>query len=193
MWHRLGVLVAVGVLILGFGLESAPHARGQMVGPGQRMALPLDTSRFPAARQVIMQAEGFPNLRGCFEVIDPTIGTRYNCIAHSLGIYTQWISPATGPAGAPLAPMDRLYRAKGYARGTTLDFSLAPQVEKIALYGIVWNKQITEVTHAAVQERTGTWTSKLGKMPLIRHTHLAALSGGSYGVPVAVYVKLRSF
>jgi hypothetical protein len=191
MWHRLAVLVAVGFFILGLSPE-LPHARGQGISTGPRSVFRLDKSRFPAARQAVLQSGGFPHLQDRFEVIDPTIGPRYNCIAHSLGIHSRWINPETGPAGTRLAPMDRLYREKGYTRAKKLDFALMPEVQKVALYAHVSNGQIREITHAAVQERTGTWTSKLGKLPLIRHTHPTALSGGTYGVPVAVYVKLRN-
>ena len=191
MWHRLALLIAIGLCIVGLGPEMSPHAQGQGISTGPQAVFRLDKSRFPAARQAVTQSGGFPNLGDRFEVIDPTIGTRYNCIAHSLGIHSRWINPETGPAGMRLAPMDRLYREKGYARAKKLDFARIPEVQKVALYALVRNGQIQEITHAAVQEPTGTWTSKLGKLPLIRHTHPTALSGGAYGVPVAVYVRLR--
>ena len=43
----------------------------------------------------------------------------------------------------------------------------------------------------ACQERDGTWSSKLGKGPLIRHLTPGALNGSSYGQPVAVYERPR--
>jgi len=50
---------------------------------------------------------------------------------------------------------------------------------------------IKEVTHAALQLRDGTWTSKLGKLALIRHRTPQDLDGPSYGVPIAVYVRAK--
>jgi hypothetical protein len=44
---------------------------------------------------------------------------------------------------------------------------------------------------APVQERDRTWTSKLGQLALIRHATADALSGPTYGQPVAVYVRAR--
>jgi hypothetical protein len=37
----------------------------------------------------------------------------------------------------------------------------------------------------------GTWTSKLGKMAVIRHATPDSLDGPDYGQPVAVYVRKR--
>ena len=48
---------------------------------------------------------------------------------------------------------------------------------------------IVEVTHGALQDRDGTWTSKLGQLALIRHRTPAALNGPTYGQPVAVYAR----
>ena len=85
--------------------------------------------------------------------------------------------------------MDRMYKAKGYTRVKGLDFRLVRGLKKVVVYAHVAGGRIREVTHAAVQEADGTWTSKLGQLPLIRHSNPQALSGPSYGQPVAVYVK----
>jgi len=132
----------------------------------------------------------FPNL-GAFAILEPGISTRYNCIAHSLGIHSRWVNPRTGPASNPFSYMDRLYAVRGYRRLPRVDFRLQAGVQKLALYATVDNGRIREITHAAVQERDGTWTSKLGKLPLIRHRIPQDLNGSSYGRPVATYTRIQ--
>ncbi|MFO0969070.1 MAG: hypothetical protein U0793_26245 [Gemmataceae bacterium] len=152
----------------------------------------FDESRYPEARRrVLMEARDFPRLGARFEVIDPYIGKRYNCIAHSLGIHGRWVNPETGPSTAPLSKMDRMYTAKGYRRVSGLDFRLATGLQKVVVYAKVSGGRITSVTHAAIQEADGSWSSKLGQLPLIRHATPESLNGPSYGVPVAVYVRKR--
>ena len=82
-----------------------------------------------------------------------------------------------------------MYRAKGYGRVKGLDLSVTTGVQKVVVYATMTNGRIASVTHAAVQERTGTWTSKLGKLALIRHRTPEALNGPVYGQPVAVYIR----
>jgi hypothetical protein len=120
---------------------------------------------------------------------DPT----YNCIAHSLGLHDRWINPQTGPANNPLAYMDKLYAAQGYHRSRNLNFRRELGKQKVVVYATRnRDRTIKEITHAAIQRRDGTWTSKLGKLALIRHGAPEDLDGPSYGVPVAVYVRGKS-
>ena len=151
----------------------------------------FDVHRFPYSRRVVQSLTGFPNLHE-FEVMDPYQGKRYNCIAHSLGIHSRWVNPATGPTNRPLSLMDRLYKIKGYTRASRLDFSRSQRFQKVAVYAHVANGQIRQVTHAAIQELDGTWSSKLGQLPLIRHREPNSVSGNSYGQPVAVYFRART-
>ena len=149
----------------------------------------FDKTRFASARAVVKDPKSFPNLGEDFEVVDPIRGMKYNCIAHSLGIHSHWVNPKTGPAERPYLHMDSMYTAKGYTRVNGLDFKLNTRMKKVALYAKVSNGKVTEVTHAALQETDGSWSSKLGQLPLIRHTNPQALNGPTYGQPVAVYVK----
>jgi type VI secretion system secreted protein VgrG len=162
--------------------------RQPQAGAQQPYARPLDYNRYPAARLRAVLARGFPRLTD-FEVVDPTVGQRYNCIAHSLGIHSYWVNPRTGPAESPLLYMDRIYRTIRYTRVPGLDFRLVRGLKKVVVYAHVSGGRIREVTHAALQEADGTWTSKLGQLPLIRHRTPQDLSGPSYGQPVAVYLK----
>jgi hypothetical protein len=150
----------------------------------------FDLHRFPEARaRVYREVRDFPYLGHSFEVVDPYVGKRYNCIAHILGIHSTWVNPETGPATQPLVRMDRMYAAKGYHRIGNLDYRVVPGKQKVVVYATVSAGRIVSVTHAAVQERDGSWTSKLGQLPLIRHATPEALNGPSYGRPVAVYVR----
>lgn len=132
--------------------------------------------------------EAFPRLN-LFEVRAPST-KEYNCIAHSLGEYSRWVSPETGPKDDILCHMDRLYAARGYKRLEKLDLGLRPGKQKVVVYMTVrpdgdWD----QVTHAAVQESDGTWSSKCGQLPLIRHPTPDSLRGSAYGMPAAVYER----
>ncbi len=132
----------------------------------------------------------FPNV-GKFEVLAPSTGkagTRgaYNCIAHTLRIYSKWVWP-----GATVADFDRLYGKAGYRRVRGLNYRFNPKLEKIVLYAKQGRNGKLECTHGCRQLTDGTWTSKLGAGPLIRHSSPHSLDGPSYGRPIAVYVRQR--
>jgi hypothetical protein len=69
-------------------------------------------------------------------------------------------------------------------------YRVQPGVDKIVLYG-KQERGRWVVTHQVRQLSKGTWTSKLDKLALIRHRTPEALSGPSYGQPIAVYVRVR--
>jgi RTX calcium-binding nonapeptide repeat (4 copies) len=157
----------------------------------------LDTSRYAAERAKV---SGFPGLAGGrFEVLSAStphpdsnggiVDGTYNCIAWSLGEVNHWVNPVTSAGSNPLAGMDQLYAAKGYHRVNGLDYRLQAGVQKVVVYARVSNGWITDVTHAALQMGDGSWTSKLGGQPLIRHLSPDDLDGDAYGRPVAVYVR----
>lgn len=133
-------------------------------------------------------AKGFPNL-GNFKVLDNS-GKNYNCISATLGMNNQWINPKTGPANAPLAYMDKLYAANGFQRQMKPDLRPDPRNQKVAVYATKKpNGGIDKITHAALQQPNGTWTSKLGKLPLIQHKSAWSVAGPNYGMPIATYVR----
>ncbi len=152
----------------------------------------MGKGKFPEERAFLEGGEGqqlFPHLGSAFEVLGPATWD-YNCIAHSLGWNNQWMNPQTGPANEPLAIMDLKYQVQGFARSATLDLDWEPGKQKVVLYALKHvDGSIREITHAALQESSGTWSSKLGQGPLIRHETPQALCGPVYGEPVAVYVK----
>ena len=129
---------------------------------------------------------GFPRLMETnFELLAP--GTdRFNCIAWSAGITDRWVWP-----GANVVDFDKLYAEHGYRRLADPDYSVQPGVEKVVLYAKVTKDGSLTATHAARQEAAGTWSSKLGQCPLIRHQTPEDLVGPAYGLPIAVYIRVR--
>ena len=83
-----------------------------------------------------------------------------------------------------------MYAALGYKRSAGMNTALEPGKEKVVVYATKWpDGSFREVTHGAVQQADGTYTSKMGQGPLIRHLTPEALNGPGYGEPVAVYER----
>ncbi len=89
--------------------------------------------------------------------------------------------------------MDRIYANAGYKRSDNMNTDLEPGTRKVVVYASKHSDgSIDEITHGALQEPDGTYTSKLGWLgPLIRHRTAESLNGPEYGAPVAVYKKKR--
>jgi hypothetical protein len=133
----------------------------------------------------------FPRLHR-WEVLAPSTGDSkvkgsYNCIAHSMRIYHKWV----WPQGASVQEFDQLYGSLGYRRTRTLDYRFDPKVEKVVLYATRRSDGSFNCTHGSRQLADGTWTSKLGGGPLIRHPTPDCVGGGLYGEPIYVYVRQR--
>ncbi len=145
--------------------------------------LSLDTTRHAAQRAIVDR--DFASLRGVYEVLGSQTPVQsfpdtYNCIAWSEGVTTRWVWP-----GETLASFDTEYARSGFRRLSTLDTSLQAGVLKICLYA-----KDGKMTHAALQNSDGTWSSKLGSDPLIRHLTADVFGSTSYGRPVAIYARL---
>ena len=152
-----------------------------------------DAGRYDEVKQNLTHDVGmqksFPRLGDKFVVVRDGTKT-YNCIAWSLGVTDHWVNPETGPDYAPLSGMDRLYSEQGYYREHDLNWRAEPGLEKVVLYATLnADGTVKEVTHAAHEEPDGSFTSKLGQLPVIRHATPEALRGPAYGAPVAVYVR----
>ncbi len=178
----------------------------------RRLSLPLsvskaervmDTKSFPKERALLAGWKGsFPKLGTDFEVLGectaPAADCRsiigegqkifpgsYNCIAHAAGIKNLWVNPFER-----VAQWEAYFKPLGYALQATNSTQHEVGVQKVAVYGKLNAKgQIAEYTHAAIQEGDGTWTSKLGSGPLIRHRTAEAVNGPSYGEVVRVFVR----
>jgi hypothetical protein len=152
-----------------------------------RAVTPLDKKRFKEERHVLETeyASVHPNLLTNYEVLGPSSEKRtYNCVAWSLGITDRWVWP-----GDRVEDFDALFAKHGYRRVSGLDFRVKKGVTKIVLYGMPHEDGTVKCTHAAKQDSNGTWTSKLGRLALIRHLRPDDVNGPSYGEPVAIYVK----
>ena len=150
----------------------------------------LDTTRYPSLRSQVMSS--FPTLKANpskFEVLGSATPSQfvstntYNCIAWSVGVVSNWVWPGAGR----VSDFDVLYGRYGFRRISTLDYSLQRGVQKIVLYA----DSKGNCTHGSWQNIDGTWTSKLGSGPLIRHAGPDVFGNGAndYGHPIAVYVR----
>jgi hypothetical protein len=165
-------------------------------GPGRwahHANQPLDYSRNSSEREKLTDAErrtGFPRLGEHFEVLAPATFT-YNCIGWSLGISGSWVWPTERGVVAYLHHFDALYGYYGFQRVQGLDYKRQPSHDKVLLYAVRNADGRIQPTHAALQMADGSWTSKVGTLPLIRHLHPHDLAGPSYGVPYVMYVRAR--
>ena len=159
-------------------------------------AIRFNRSAYPSERQSILNGNqgSYPYLGSNYQVLAPSSGG-YNCISYSLGRRDVWISQQMGPPGAPLAWMDHLYAQYGFHRlpslaNGKLDVALAPGVRKVVLYGTTGpHGVVTDILHAEVQDKGGTYSCKMGDGPLIRYAPFYAMSGPSDGYPIAVYAR----
>jgi hypothetical protein len=184
--HKILAAVVLSVLMLTVSTAQAASRVTSTSGtsPSTRRA---DGIKYQHDREELdaVRAKSFPVLGGKYDVIGPAT-QKYNCIAWSLGVTSRWVWPGTS-----LSAFDDLDSQFGYKRMSKMDFSVQPGVEKIVLYGKYTDGKF-EATHQAHQNPDGTWTSKLGKMALIRHNSPDSLDGPDYGKPVAVYYRKKS-
>jgi hypothetical protein len=136
----------------------------------------------------------FPNLKPGEWIKSSEIDDNYNCIAfaaHDAG--RNWDPNMVGvagyywPSGIPRdwrkTTLIKLFQSLGFQ--VCINGNLEPEYEKIAIYadGI-------EATHAARQEASGLWVSKLGPSEDIKHERAEGLNGVVYG-EVAIYMRRR--
>jgi hypothetical protein len=159
--------------------------------PRQR---PLDQERNTPERPKLSTAEhraGFPRLGDEYEVMGEG-SVAYNCIGWSVGNTTAWVWPGQAGQDIQLADFDSLYSYYGFRRVAGLDYKPVPGSDKVVLYALRRADGSISLTHAALQLRDGSWSSKLGSLPLIRHLHPDDVAGPSYGVPYVLYVRPRN-
>jgi hypothetical protein len=164
---------------------------GRWADPGQR---PLDMSRHPVERNKLTAAEqraGFPRLGAEFEVLAPAT-VSYNCIGWSVGNQSSWVWPSERGQTAYLQHFDALYQYYGFRRIAGLDLKPQRGYDKVLLYAIRRSDGSIQPTHASLQLSDGSWSSKVGSLPLIRHLDPNDLAGPTYGAPWVVYVRPRS-
>jgi hypothetical protein len=160
---------------------------GRWAHPGTR---PLDPMRNATERGHLATARerhGFPRLGEDFEVLAAATES-YNCISWSVGSMSSWYWPRDA---ATLDVFDAVYAHYGFRRVAGLDYKLAAGQDKVVLYARRDGEGGVELTHAARQLADGSWSSKLGSLPLIRHLHPDDVAGPAYGVPYVLYVRPR--
>jgi hypothetical protein len=153
---------------------------------------PLDLTRNSSDRHHLKSADqrkSFPRLGDNFEVMAPATVT-YNCICWSLGLNSSWVWPRGPGQPVTLADFDGLYSIYGYKRVAGLDFTRQEGVEKVVVFAVSREGRV-EVTHACRQLPDGTWSSKLGSLPLIRHLRPDDVAGPTYGSPYVLYVRSK--
>lgn len=133
----------------------------------------------------------FPALRTSFYGVTSAQTTDYNCIAWAAGDNSKWwwpgrysYWPASVANEETLTAFAQAYATLGYEN--CVDESLEPGFEKVAIFTLNGVP-----THAALQLKSGMWTSKLGDGEDIAHT-LAGVSGKVYGKVAAIVKRPRS-
>ncbi|MDE0106459.1 MAG: hypothetical protein OXN96_01555 [Bryobacterales bacterium] len=141
----------------------------------------------------------FPKLSTSnFEVTSPE-DIAYNCIAWAAEDDSRKWWPIDGsmshywPDGVrysedPEAFIEA-YATIGYSRCQNGD--LEPHLEKVALYGKEDLLGRMKIKHAARQQPSGRWTSKLGDFQDIAHSIPDDVGGGDYGEVVCYLSRLR--
>jgi hypothetical protein len=153
---------------------------------------PLDLTRNSSDRHHLKSADqrrSFPRLGDNFEVMAAAT-TSYNCICWSLGLNSSWVWPRDAGEPVTLADFDVLYSAHGYKRVARLDYTRQEGVEKVVLFAVSRDGKV-EITHACRQLQDGSWSSKLGSLPLIRHLKPDDVAGPTYGAPYVTYVRSK--
>jgi hypothetical protein len=119
----------------------------------------------------------------------------YNCIAWAVGNddavwwpdpFNQYFWPQGIPRSVTLQAFRQMFESRGYRVCDSPDPE--PSFEKVAIYA----SPAGAPTHAALQLRDGTWTSKLGKLEDITHKSLKAVSGKEYGLPTLFLKRPRT-
>jgi hypothetical protein len=151
----------------------------------------LDRTRSAPERRLLATADNrrnFPYLGEQYEVLGPNSAS-YNCIGWSLGRGYGWVWPAEAGTPVSLKDFDALYGYYGWRRVKGLDYDPVPRHDKLVLYALRRTDGRIEPTHASLQMSDGSWSSKLGSLPLIRHYHPRDVAGPTYGAPYVVYVR----
>lgn len=138
-------------------------------------------------------AQLFPNLSPEeFDITSPQ-DRRYNCIAWAAGDTKRWWWPAESPFAYWPAAAAREETIGGFVEAfSSLGYELAEsgeaeaEFEKLAIFAAPDGVP----THMARQLPDGSWTSKLGTLEDITHTHVRGVAGSDYG-DVVVFLRRR--
>ncbi len=183
--------------------NAAPETEAQKTGARKSLDLSLNPEvRRSFDEYLRKRPTEVPRLKQYEAVSEAT--KKYNCIANSVRDENQIIPPEI-----TVDRYDKFYEKYGFKPLDNLDYSLQDGYEKVVLYGFkpsdgeayTMRKNANDELppgykdplcyHAIVQEKDGTWSSKMGKDERIRVLDPDELGGGLYGNPVRVYVRKR--
>lgn len=135
--------------------------------------------------------DSFPNYKQK-DILESDDYGDYNCIAWSVGEWTEWFWPEDIHGNTTIEVFDSLYNAYGYTRtGATVDNSA------IDLWGGIYINDSRNFTHASVKSKGHDyasgydWESKLGGGYRVFHPRYA-LEGPCYEHVVYHYKKINS-
>ena len=135
--------------------------------------------------------DSFPNYKQK-DILDSDDYGDYNCIAWSVGEWTEWFWPEDIHGNTTIEAFDSLYNAYGYTRiGATEDNSV------IDLWGGIYINDSRNFTHASVKSKGHDyaagyeWESKLGGSYRVFHPRYA-LEGPYYENVVYHYKKIHN-
>lgn len=165
--------------------------KGRWDDPGKKPLDPALNSTERPHLETASERQSFPRLGDGFEVLAPASST-YNCIAWALGKDDRWVWPSGHGRQVNTADFDALFAFHGYKRITSLNYDKVAGYDKLVLYAKANEFGVPEPTHGARQLTDGSWSSKLGKLPLIRHLHPDDIDGGTYGEAYAVYTREKA-
>lgn len=173
-------LTAAGIL-----LASATLAGAQP--PSYLPSIPQGPATEDQAVQQLRQL--FPRLGTNVKVIAPA-NDRYNAWSYVLGVTDRWLVPEPGTTDNPFAGVDKLLAWGGYRRCNVFDSTVRVGKQKVAVYATVMpDGSIAELKAAALQHADGSWSCKVGTMPLIQFPTLEGLRGLEYGLALVVYER----
>jgi hypothetical protein len=173
-------LTAAGIFLASVTLAGAQP-------PSYLPGIPQGPATEDQAVQQLRQS--FPRLGTNWKVIAPA-SDRYNAWSHVLGIADRWLVPEAGTADNPFAGVDRLLAWGGYRRCATFDTTVRMGKQKVAVYATVTpDGSVAEPRAAALQHADGSWSCKLGKLPVIQVPTLEVLRGPEYGLALVVYER----
>jgi hypothetical protein len=164
---------------------------GRWDDPRKKALDPVRNASERGYLETASERTSFPRLGAAYEVLGKATPA-YNCVAWALGRDDRWIWPAAQGHAAGFDDFDALFRTHGYRRLSALNYDRAAGYDKLVLYAKRNGSGALEPTHSARQLADGSWSSKLGKLPLIRHLHPDDIDGGTYGQAHAVYVRRRA-
>ncbi len=177
------------------GMVHAYQTNASRTGFAMQMYNSMNTSRRADVLRYVGGVTGRYEVLGSF-TNGPRYGVAgtYNCIAWTVGNVGQWVWNPQWQTGNATS-MSAMYQSLGYSRTSAGNTGLQLGFQKVAVYATFGARGGISITHGALQMSDGTWTSKMGQTPLVRHETANSVAGnqGVYGSVVAVFVRRTTY